>query len=142
MRLSAKTDYGVRAIFDLAMNYGQGQVQGADIARRQNIPEQYLVQLLTLLRRAGYVKSLRGPKGGHTIAKEPSAITVGHIVELLEGPIDPIEVPLDPQNGDNYVLQEVWNDLREAIIKMLYSINFGELCERKRQRDKSLTFHI
>lgn len=71
MKLTMKGDYGLRAMLDMAAYYGQGPIESADIARRQYIPEQYLDQILMALRKEGLVKSVRGPKGGHMLAKPP-----------------------------------------------------------------------
>ena len=72
MKLSMRSDYGVRAVIDLARRFGDGPVQSAEIAARESIPEAYLEQLLTSLRKAGLVRSSRGPRGGHELAREPS----------------------------------------------------------------------
>src|SRR5919205_3574601 len=85
MRLSMKGDYGVRAVLDLAERYGQGPVQSEAIAKRQEISEAYLDQLLTLLRRAGLVRSVRGPRGGHELAKQADEITLMDVLTALEG---------------------------------------------------------
>ena len=71
MKVSMKGDYGVRALVELAHHYGEGQVQSAAIAARQSIPEPYLDQLLTTLRRAGFIRSVRGPQGGHALIRDP-----------------------------------------------------------------------
>ena len=76
MRLSMKGDYGVRAMLDLAERAGQGPIQSEAIARRQSISDAYLDQLLTLLRRAGLVRSVRGPRGGHELARAAGSITL------------------------------------------------------------------
>jgi len=79
--------YGVRAMYDLAICFGEGPTAGKDIARRQSISLPYLDQLMSRLRRAGLVKSVRGPQGGYLLAKNPSRIRVGDIVRAVEGPI-------------------------------------------------------
>src|SRR4051794_22155275 len=74
VRISTKGDYGVRALVELAHHYGEGPVQSAEIAGRQGIPEPYLDQILTTMRRAGLIRSVRGPQGGHTLARPPAEI--------------------------------------------------------------------
>src|SRR5690242_18874885 len=86
MRLSSKTDYGLRALIDLALHEGGLPVQSHDIAMRQGIPESYLNQLLILLRRAGLIRSLRGPQGGHHLARPVRAISIADIIGALDGP--------------------------------------------------------
>ncbi|MCX5800316.1 MAG: RrF2 family transcriptional regulator [Candidatus Eisenbacteria bacterium] len=89
MRLStAAGRYGVRAMFDLALHYGDGPVPGKTISERQNITLPYLEQLMTSLRRSGLVRSVRGPHGGYVLARNPSTVKVGEIIRSLEGPIE------------------------------------------------------
>ncbi|MCE9577381.1 MAG: Rrf2 family transcriptional regulator [Deltaproteobacteria bacterium] len=91
MRLSTKTRYGVRAIFDLAYHAdasGAVQAQARDIADRQQIPLRYLEQIFQDLKRAGLVIAKRGPRGGYTLRRPPAEIRLGDIVRALQGPIE------------------------------------------------------
>ena len=85
MRLPTKTEYALRALYDMAFHCGGGQAQAKEIADRQAIPIRYLEQILQDLRRAGIIDAQRGPRGGYMLARPPTAITVGHIVRALEG---------------------------------------------------------
>ena len=85
MRLSMKTEYGVRAIVELAANAGRGALQSGEIARRQVIPGPFLDQVLMTLRRAGLVHSTRGPHGGHVLARSPEDIRLDEVIACLEG---------------------------------------------------------
>src|SRR6202165_5582266 len=85
MRLSMKTEYGVRAIVELAANAGRGGLQSGEIARRQVIPGPFLDQVLMTLRRAGLVHSTRGPHGGHVLARSPEEIRLDEVIACLEG---------------------------------------------------------
>jgi len=96
MKLTMKGDYGLRAMLDMAAYYGQGPIESADIARRQYIPEQYLDQILMALRKEGLVKSIRGPKGGHMLAKPPAHITMAQVMQALEGYVPPMECLPNP----------------------------------------------
>ena len=87
MRLSTRCRYGIHAMFDLAQNVGEGPQTIRSIAERQLVPEQYLEQIIGVLRREGYVKSLRGAQGGYMLAKDPSEISIGELIRLLEGPV-------------------------------------------------------
>ena len=71
MRISSKGEYGLRALFDLAQRYGEGPIQSHDIHLRQGIDENYLNQILIVLRKAGLIDSVRGPQGGHRLARPP-----------------------------------------------------------------------
>jgi len=85
MRLTTKSRYGTRLVIDLAINAKEGPVPLGDVAKRQNISAKYLEQLILKLKKAGFIKSQRGPFGGHMLAKPPWEITVGDIVRILEG---------------------------------------------------------
>src|SRR3972149_7048838 len=90
MKVSTKGDYGVRALVELAHHYGEGPVQSAEIAARQEIPEPYLDQLLTSLRRAGFIRSVRGPQGGHALIRDPREVKLSEVMTALEGSLAPI----------------------------------------------------
>ena len=86
-----KADYGIRALLDLAERYGDAPVPCHDIASRQRVPGPYLDQLLMTLRRAGLVRSTRGPRGGHALAWPPEQITLAAAIRALEGSVDTID---------------------------------------------------
>lgn len=85
MKLSKKSRYGLTALVDLAVNSGTGHVALYSIAQRNGISPQYLEQVFASLRRAGIVKSIKGPQGGYLLAREPEQITVSEILEATEG---------------------------------------------------------
>lgn len=87
MKLSTRCRYGIHAMFDLAQNVGCGPQTIRAIAERQMVPEQYLEQIIGTLRREGLVTSVRGAQGGYMLAREPSEITIGELMRLLEGPV-------------------------------------------------------
>lgn len=87
-RLAMKTEYGVRAMFELAAHHGAEALQSAEIARRERIPGPFLDQVLLILRRAGLVRSVRGPRGGHLLTRPPSEIRLDEVIACLEGPGD------------------------------------------------------
>jgi len=89
VKVSTRAEYGIRALIDLAQHIGEGPVQSHEIARRQGLPEPYLNQLLTTLRRAGLVQSKRGPSGGHMLARAPEGVTIGEAFLVLEGSVAP-----------------------------------------------------
>jgi len=84
MKLSTRGRYGTRMMFDLAKHYDQGPVQIGDVARREGSSVKYLEQLIIPLKKAGLVESVRGPKGGHMLARPPEEISVGEIIRVLE----------------------------------------------------------
>ncbi len=84
MKVSSRAEYGLRALMDLAAHYGEGFVQSHDIAARQGLPESYLNQLMTSLRRSGLVRSKRGPTGGHSLSRPPAQIHLHEAFDVLE----------------------------------------------------------
>jgi Rrf2 family cysteine metabolism transcriptional repressor len=142
VQISSKGNYGLRAILDLALHYGEGVVQSADIASRQDIPESYLVQLLNLLRNAGLVRSVRGPRGGHELIRRPEDITVGAVLEVLEGPIQLTGESTESEYGAKDVLREVYERLEAAVEEVLASVTIGDLCTRYRTQRGRIVFRI
>lgn len=135
MRVPMKVDYGVRALVELARHYGEGPVQTAEIAGRQGIPEPYLDQLLTTLHKFGYIRSRRGPQGGHTLAKSPAEINLNMIMATLEGtsaPLGCMEEPTECTLSSACAQREVWRTVEEAVQTMLSSTTIADLANRQR----------
>ena len=136
MKVSTKGDYGVRALVELAHHYGQGPVQSAEIAARQEVPETYLDQLLTTLRRAGFIRSVRGPQGGHALIRDPKDVRLSEVMTALEGSLAPIACVDDPDactRTGGCVQREVWLKVRDATVQILESVSIGDLAEKERQ---------
>jgi Rrf2 family protein len=138
VKVSTKGDYGVRALVELAHRYGQGPVQSAEIAARQEIPEPYLDQLLTQLRRAGFIRSVRGPQGGHALIREPDEVKLSEVMSALEGSLAPIACVDDPEactRSGGCVQREVWERVRDATVEILNSVSIADLAEKERQHN-------
>lgn len=90
MKLSKKSEYGLRALLELTLAHGQSTLQRQDIVARQHIPIEFLEQILLTLKRAGFIASRRGINGGYTLIKQPSDITLGQVIRTLDGPLAPI----------------------------------------------------
>ncbi len=90
MKLSKKSEYGLRALLELTLVHGRFPLRRQDIAARQHIPVQFLEQILLALKRAGLLSSRRGIKGGYTLIKQPRDITLGQVIRVLDGPLAPI----------------------------------------------------
>src|SRR5215212_7262586 len=103
-----RCDYGARAIVELARHYSRGPLQSADIAVRQAIPEAYLEQLLTILRKGGLIRSTRGPHGGHELARPPDQISLADVIMALEGPL---AAPNGANGGPGSGVREVWQEV-------------------------------
>jgi len=136
MRIPMKVDYGVRALVELASNYGEGQMQTAEIAYKQGIPEAYLDQLMTTLNKFGFVTSRRGPQGGHKLAMEPREITISMVMTTLDGNASPLDCFINPDDcvfSDSCAQQEVWKSVEEAVQNVLSNITLADLAKRQRQ---------
>ncbi|MDT7944122.1 MAG: Rrf2 family transcriptional regulator [Dehalococcoidia bacterium] len=138
MRISSKGDYGIRALIELAHRYGEGRLtQSAEIAARQNIPESYLEQLLAMLRRAGLVRSVRGPQGGHALARHPNEIRVSDVIRALEGeliPVECLEEASECSRAGGCAQREMWEEVQRAIMQVLDRVTIAELAAKDRQR--------
>jgi len=129
MKLSKKSEYGLRALLELTIAHGKTTLQRHEIADRQHIPIEFLEQILLALKRAGLVASRRGIKGGYTLIKQPKEITLSHVIRLLDGPLAPIgcvsktayqkchECPY--ANKTRCPLQHVMGAVRDAIAGIL-----------------------
>ena len=140
MRLTMRSDYGAHAVIELARRAGQGPVQCAEIAACQKIPEAYLDQLLSSLRRVGIVRSVRGPHGGHELARDPRQLTLGEIVTALEGPIVPHEFVHGPASDDDSedwrsacAVRNAWLAATEASQRVLDLTTIQDLLEEQVQ---------
>jgi Rrf2 family transcriptional regulator, cysteine metabolism repressor len=136
MKVSTKGDYGIRALIELAHRYGDVRpTQTSEIAARQRIPESYLEQLLTTLRRAGFIRSVRGPQGGHALIRDPRDLRIAEVIEALEGPIMPSDCLDDggacAKNG-GCAQTGMWAAVRDAIMSVLDTTTIADLAERDR----------
>ena len=137
MRVSAKGDYAIRAMADLALQFGQGLVPIQDVAHRQGIPQRYLEQVLLLLKRAGFLVSRRGSAGGYRLARPPEAISVGDVLRAVEGNLGPPETPRGARpvhGGSDRDLAELWEEVADAVAAVLDRTTFAALAERARVR--------
>jgi Rrf2 family transcriptional regulator, iron-sulfur cluster assembly transcription factor len=135
MKLSTRSRYGTRLMLDMAQRYREGPIQLGAIAKRQDISVKYLEQLIIPLKKAQYVKSVRGVKGGHMLAKSPDAITVGEIVALLEGGVRLTDCTEDPEvceRSDKCLTRLVWKEATQAIYEKLNSITLSDLLKMER----------
>ena len=133
MRLSTRSRYGTRMILDIAINGGDGPVRISDIAQRQGISVKYLEKLIRSLKETGYIRSKRGPKGGHMLTREPGEITVGEVVRILEGNFGLCDCVKDPSVcsiSTECVTRELWNDAAEGMYERLDAITFAELAAK------------
>jgi Rrf2 family transcriptional regulator, iron-sulfur cluster assembly transcription factor len=130
MKLSTRSRYGTRLILDMAEHHGKTPIQLGEIARRQNISLKYLEQIIRPLKRAQYIKSFRGSKGGHMLNKPPEQITVGEIVALLEGGsmlIHCSKNPAECNRAERCPTRYLWMEASNALFARLNQITFADL---------------
>ncbi|MSQ28604.1 MAG: Rrf2 family transcriptional regulator [Dehalococcoidia bacterium] len=145
MKLSMKGDYGIRALVDLAEHLGEGPVQSREIAERQDIPEPYLDQLLTTLRKAGFIHSRRGPQGGHLLARQPGEITLAEVVDALEGTVAAVgclDGTVACKHDGKCGQQEVWQTLTELTRELLRASNVAGILERQQALRQRAMYYI
>ena len=145
MRISMRADYGVRAMTDLAMHYGEGPIPAADVARRMFVPAVYLDQVLSALRQAGLVRSTRGPQGGHELVRAPEKITMADVVVPLEGQLgllDCLEDLAACELAESCSQRSVWLRLRSAMLEGLEGILLSELAADMHQAEDRSAYSI
>ena len=138
MKVSTKGRYALRMMLDLAINHTGEMIRMKEIAKRQGISEKYLEQLISILKKAGYVKSLRGAKGGYRLAMEPKDYTVGMILRLTEGSMTPVACLEDEQNqcgmADNCITLGLWQKLDEAVKGVIDHTTLQDLIDEEKRR--------
>lgn len=147
MRLSQKGEYGLHALLELAQRYGEGPVQAGVIAESRRIPTQYLPQILLSLRRSGLIRSERGPRGGHELARPAAEITLLSALEALEGSIASASCGEPDQAAacaerDMCVLAGVWRRVDEATRSILGGITLADLASEERERRTTPMYYI
>lgn len=133
MKISTKGRYALRLMLDLALNNTGDPVRIKDIAQRQEISDKYLEQIISVLNKAGFVKSLRGPQGGYKLTKTPQEYTVGMILRLTEGSLSPVACLEGEVNECNRqgtcVTLKLWGKLNDAINDVVDNITLADLVE-------------
>jgi Rrf2 family iron-sulfur cluster assembly transcriptional regulator len=130
MKLSTKSRYGTRLMLDLAQHYHDGPIHLANVAKRQGLSVKYLEQIIIPLKKANYIKSVRGPKGGHVLARPPEEITVGEIVALLEEGANLAECSYNPlvcERSPTCQTRYIWQVAAQAMFARLNSITLADL---------------
>ena len=130
MRLSTRGRYGTRLMVDLAQHYADGPVPLAEIAKRQDLSAKYLEQLIILLKGAGLIRSVRGRSGGYMLARNPEEISVGEIVETLEGKLAVVDCVLEPDlcyRAIECPTRHIWLGMTDVIKKELFSLSLMDI---------------
>lgn len=139
MRLSTKGEYASRAVLELSLHHGEGKaLHIRDISKAQDIPERFLEQILLQIKRAGFLRSRKGPNGGYILSKPPEQISVAEIIRVMDGPLAPIDCvsvtahevcPRENACG----LRWLWKKTRDAIADILESTSFADVVEMTRK---------
>lgn len=139
MKVSQKCQYALRAVFELARNYGMGPMKVSDIAEAQAIPPRFLEVILNQLKKGGFVDSRRGAEGGFLLVRYPSNMKVGEIIYFIEGPVDPVDCAA-ANNGKTCELfggcsfTEMWNRVGRAVSEIYDSTTFQDLIDSANSR--------
>jgi Rrf2 family protein len=132
----------MRAMLALAADYGKGAAsQLKEIAERQNLPANYLEQLMVPLRKANLVSATRGAGGGYTLARAPEAINVAEVVETLEGPLTLVDTGVDKGccgHPESCALCDLWGEASQALVQTLRAQTLATMLERQRSKEKAL----
>jgi Rrf2 family protein len=146
MKITYKGDYALKAVLDLALHYGEELVTSHDLAKRIDAPVKFFEQVLTELKKGGIVKSKRGNEGGYLLSKPPSQITLGSIVRIIDGPIEPIACVKEHYKGcvdiNECVFRNIWQRVYQATSDIIDHITFEDLVSEVKGREQVLTYNI
>lgn len=138
MKISTRGRYALRLMLDLAQRDPEQYVTIKSISERQEISGKYLEQIISVLSRAGFVKSIRGSQGGYKLARPAEEYTVGMILRLIEGSLVPVACMEDEPNQcprcDNCATLDVWKQLDEAISGVVDHITLADLVEKQKSK--------
>jgi Rrf2 family cysteine metabolism transcriptional repressor len=143
MRVSAKTEYACIAMLELAAQYGSSEpVRIRKIAERHDVPPRFLVQILLQLKGAGLVASIRGAAGGYHLLKPPQEVSLGQVMEVIEGNDDKGQASsASPDSPLVKVLMQAWKEVSQEQRKMLAGMTLADLLDRAKEQDEQM-YHI
>jgi len=142
VRLSTKGEYASRAMLELALRFADGPQHIRDISAAQDIPGRFLEQILLQLKRAGYLRSRKGPRGGYLLSRPPERISVAEVIRVMDGPLAPIDCvsvtahELCPKE-EACVLKGLWKETRDAIAGILERTTLADLVQRTKASRKA-----
>lgn len=145
MKLSTKGRYGLKAMFELALHYGEGPIPLKNIAEVQEISEHYLEQLIAVLKKNGLVSSVRGAQGGYMLIDSPRKITVGNVIRALEGDLAPVDCINEAGGGkcnkeNRCVTRMVWEKINDSINSVIDSITLEDMIEEHNRINSNSDF--
>ena len=138
MKISTRGRYGIRLMLALALNYNNGTIPLKTIAKDQGISEKYLEQIISVLNKAGYVRSIRGPQGGYILVKEPKEYTVGMILRATEGDLAPVSCvgngAVECDRADGCVTVRIWQKINDAVDNVVDNITLADLVDWQNEK--------
>jgi len=136
MRLTTKGRYGLMAMFELALEYGNGPISLRKIAQKQELSDNYLEQLFATLRKDKLINSVRGAQGGYILSKNPEEITVGDILRSLEGDMAPADCVVENASEclkeDNCITKLVLVKIKDSIDQVIDSITLKDMMNERK----------
>jgi Rrf2 family iron-sulfur cluster assembly transcriptional regulator len=155
VKISTQSRYGLRALFDIAYHSAGLSTQVKDISARQGISPRYIEQIFQKLKKAGIVKSIRGPSGGYYLARSPEEIKIGDIIRATEGALDLVfclghnkAVTKSCDRAVHCVARDVWQEASARLMEYFDSVTLQDLCKQAQQKgvertiDKHLMYYI
>ena len=135
MRISTRGRYGTRLMVDLAQHFTDGPIPLGEISKRQELSAKYLEQLIILLKGAGLIRSARGRRGGYMLARKPENITVGEIVETLEGRLAVVDCVTKPDlcyRSPQCPTRDIWVQLTDVLKNQLFSLTLQDILQESK----------
>lgn len=133
MRVSTRGRYGTRLMVDLAQHFADGPIPLAQIAKRQDLSAKYLEQLIILLKGSGLIRSARGRRGGYMLARKPENISVGEIVETLEGKLAVVDCVTEPElcyRSPECPTRDIWVGVTDVLKNQLFSLTLQDILRK------------
>jgi Rrf2 family protein len=141
LKISTKGRYALRMLVDVAQHQSSGTVTLKEIAGRQGISKKYLEQIISVLNKAGYVRSIRGPQGGYMLAKEPKDYTVGMLLRTTEGDLAPVSCvgngAVECDRADGCVTVRIWQKINDAVDNVVDNITLADLVEWQNEKKEN-----
>jgi Rrf2 family protein len=136
MSISQKCQYAIRALLELSKRTGQTPMRSGEIAQKQAIPQRFLENILNELKTAGVVEARRGVQGGFVLALKPENLTVGRVIRIVDGSMDPVICTKGPDHcecplKDRCTLLSLWEEAKTAVEKVYDRVTFAELASRE-----------
>ncbi len=147
MKISYKGDYALKTLLELTLNYNKGVLSINELAKRGDIPDKFLEQVLLILKRGGFVDSKRGVSGGYFLARSPEKLTIGEVIRFIEGPVELLTCVGKKKYAackdfSSCVLRDLWDQVHIATSLIIDTVSFAELARRVGAKKKQKPDYI